>query len=59
VVLSFGLPFVLVPLVRLTADRSLLGAETNRPVTTVLAWAVTAAVTVLNAVLVVGAFAGF
>jgi manganese transport protein len=58
VVLSFGLPFVLVPLVRLTADRTLLGAAANRSVTTVLAWSVTAAVTVLNAVLLVGAFGG-
>jgi len=58
VVLSFGLPFVLVPLVRLTADRSLLGASTNRAVTTALAWAVATAVTLLNVVLIVGAIAG-
>lgn len=59
VVLSFGLPFVLVPLARLTADRTLMGAAANRSVTTVLAWLVTGAVTVLNLVLVVGAIAGW
>jgi manganese transport protein len=37
VVLSFGIPFALVPLVRLTSMRSLLGESANRWWTTVLA----------------------
>ena len=31
VVLSFGLPFVLIPLMRLTSDRKLMGDDVNRP----------------------------
>ncbi|HEY4224182.1 MAG TPA: Nramp family divalent metal transporter [Pseudolysinimonas sp.] len=46
VVLSFGIPFALVPLVRYTARRSLLGDATNRWWTTALA--------VIAAVLLVG-----
>ena len=34
VVLSFGIPFALVPLVRLTADAGVLGSHRNRPLTT-------------------------
>lgn len=52
VVLSFGIPFALIPLVRLTADRSVMGDDANHPVTTVLGWTVAALITVLNAVLV-------
>jgi manganese transport protein len=37
VVLSFGIPFALLPLVVLTSRRSLMGDSTNRPATTVLA----------------------
>jgi manganese transport protein len=37
VVLSFGIPFALVPLVRLTADRSVMGSAVNARLTTALA----------------------
>ena len=37
VVLSFGLPFVLVPLVMLTRSRAVMGSVVNHPVTTVVA----------------------
>ncbi|KQS65883.1 Nramp family divalent metal transporter [Modestobacter sp. Leaf380] len=53
VVLSFGIPFALVPLVWLTARRSVMGAWVNRPVTTLAAGVVALAVTALNAWLVV------
>ena len=58
VVLSFGLPFALVPLVLLTADRRLMGAAANLRVTTAVAGVMVAAVTVLNVVLVIGALSG-
>ncbi|MBN9608152.1 MAG: divalent metal cation transporter [Actinobacteria bacterium 69-20] len=58
VVLSFGLPFALVPLVRLTSDRTLLGAAVNHRITTLLAWAVTVAITALNVVLIVAVVTG-
>ncbi|WP_111601066.1 Nramp family divalent metal transporter [Streptomyces sp. Amel2xB2] len=52
VVLSFGIPFVLLPLVLLTSRRRWMGTSANHPATTALAVLVTAVVIVLNAVLV-------
>jgi manganese transport protein len=52
VVLSFGIPFALIPLVRLTADRTLMGADANHRITTFLGWTVAAVICVLNAVLI-------
>lgn len=52
VVLSFGIPFALIPLVRLTSDRSLMGDDTNHRVTTALGWAIAALITLLNVVLI-------
>ncbi|HKT57914.1 MAG TPA: Nramp family divalent metal transporter [Microbacterium sp.] len=51
VVLSFGIPFALVPLVALTARREVLGAHRNHPVTTGLAVAAAALLIVLNVAL--------
>ncbi|GGM43296.1 divalent metal cation transporter MntH [Longimycelium tulufanense] len=53
VVLSFGIPFALVPLVLLTGSRRVMGAAVNHPITTGLAVVVSLAVIALNAVLVV------
>jgi manganese transport protein len=52
VVLSFGIPFALIPLVRLTSDRALMGDDTNHRVTTALGWGVAALITLLNVVLI-------
>ena len=52
VVLSFGIPFALVPLIRLTSDRTLMGADTNHRVVSMLGWAVAAVISTLNVVLV-------
>jgi manganese transport protein len=52
VVLSFGIPFALIPLVRLTADAKLMGADVNHRITTTLGWAVAALITLLNVVLI-------
>lgn len=57
VVLSFGIPFVLVPLVRLTGDRTLMGTDANHRITTLFAWVVAAVIIVLNVVLVYLTFA--
>ena len=57
VLLSFGLPFVLVPLLRLTSDRSLMGQDANGRGLQVIGWVITAAIVSLNAVLIVGVFA--
>ena len=52
VVLSFGIPFALVPLVLLTRRRELMGALVNRRVTTAAASVVAAVVIALNLTLV-------
>ena len=52
VVLSFGIPFALVPLIRLTSNRDLMGEDTNHRVTAALGWAVAALISVLNVVLI-------
>ncbi|HEX3318882.1 MAG TPA: Nramp family divalent metal transporter [Solirubrobacteraceae bacterium] len=48
VVLSFGIPFALVPLVLLTARRDLMGSLVNRRLTTVIASVVAALIVGLN-----------
>lgn len=52
VVLSFGIPCALWPLVRLTASRRVMGEFANRIATTVVAVLVAAAITALNLVLI-------
>ncbi len=48
VVLSFGIPFALIPLVMLTGRRDVMGVHVNRPLTTVLAWSCAILITGLN-----------
>lgn len=52
VVLSFGIPFALVPLMRVTSDRSLMGVDANSRLTSVLGWSVAAVITLLNVALI-------
>ncbi len=52
VVLSFGIPFAVLPLVRLTASRALMGSYANHPVTTVAGWTVAIMISLLNMVLI-------
>jgi manganese transport protein len=56
VVLSFGIPFALVPLVRFTADRGLMGPLVNRRITTVAASAAAALIIGLNVFLLAQTF---
>ncbi len=51
VVLSFGIPLALVPLVMLTGRRDVMGVHVNRRATTILAWSVAAVISALNAFL--------
>jgi manganese transport protein len=53
VVLSFGIPFALVPLVWLTSRRDLMGGWVNRRVTTLAGVAVAGLVSALNVHLLV------
>ena len=56
VVLSFGIPFALIPLIMFCRDRSLMGSLVNRRVTTVAGVAVAAVIISLNAFLLAGTF---
>ena len=51
VVLSFQLPFAVVPLVQFTNDPAKMGEFANRPWVAVVAWLVTAAIILLNGLL--------
>jgi manganese transport protein len=57
VVLSFGIPFALVPLVLLTRRRDIMGSLVNRRLTTVLASVVAALIIALNGFLLIQTFA--
>jgi manganese transport protein len=48
VVLSFGIPFALVPLVMLTSRRDVMGVHVNSRLTTWTAWALAALISALN-----------
>jgi manganese transport protein len=52
VVLSFGIPFALIPLIRLTSNRDLMGDDTNHRLTTALGWTVATLISLLNVVLI-------
>jgi manganese transport protein len=58
VVLSFGIPFALLPLVRLTGDRALMGIDANHRITTAIGWVVGVMISLLNAVLIYLTVAG-
>ena len=58
VVLSFGIPFALVPLVVFTGRRDVMGVHANGPVVTAIAYVVAAAITAMNVFLIVQQIAG-
>ncbi|AXH95942.1 Nramp family divalent metal transporter [Ornithinimicrobium avium] len=58
VLLSLGIPFALVPLVRLTGDRAVMGVFVNRACVSVVAWVVVALIVALNLALLVLTAAG-
>ena len=58
VVLSFGIPFALIPLVMLTSSREVMGVHVNRRLTTVLASGCAGLISALNVFLIVQQFAG-
>ncbi len=56
VVLSFGIPFALIPLLLFCRDRKLMGSLVNQRSTTVAATAIAAVIIALNAFLLAGTF---
>jgi manganese transport protein len=49
VILSFQLPFAVIPLVKFTSDRVKMGAFANSRLTSIVAWTVAAAILIFNA----------
>jgi len=58
VVLSFGIPLALIPLVMLTGRRDVMGVHVNRPLTSILAWGCALLVSALNLFLLYQQFFG-
>ena len=58
VVLSFGLPFAIIPLIMFTKRRDIMGALVNRRITTATATAVAILVVLLNVFLLIKLFRG-
>lgn len=58
VVLSLGIPFAAIPLVRLTSDRAVMGEHVNSRPTQVVAWTVVALIVALNIALLALTFSG-
>jgi manganese transport protein len=58
VILSFQLPFAVVPLIQFTSDRSKMGEFTNGTFTTIFGWFMAAAIILLNGALLWLTFGG-
>jgi len=58
VVLSFGIPFALIPLVHLTSQRTVMGTHVNRRATTAIATTIATLISVLNVFLLYQTFTG-
>jgi manganese transport protein len=58
VVLSFGIPFALIPLVLLTRRKDIMRALVNHRLTTALAWVVASVIIALNVFLLGKTFFG-
>lgn len=58
VLLSFGLPFAIIPLIRFTSDKKLMGVLVNRKITNILAWGVAGLILLLNFYLIYATFTG-
>ena len=52
VVLSFGIPFALIPLVLLTSNAQVMGRHVNRRVTTLIAWGLAGLIIAINVFLI-------
>jgi manganese transport protein len=53
VMLSFGVPFALIPLIRLTSDRAIMGVHVNSRSLRVAGWTIALVIVALNAILIV------
>ncbi|AYC30078.1 Nramp family divalent metal transporter [Paenisporosarcina cavernae] len=53
IILSFGIPFALIPLIVFTSNKKLMGTLVNKPITKVLAWGIAGIIITLNVFLLV------
>jgi manganese transport protein len=53
VVLSFGIPFALIPLIRLTGDRAVMGIHVDSPALKVAGWVIAGLIVGLNVALII------
>jgi manganese transport protein len=58
VLLSFGLPFAVIPLVIFTSQKKIMGVLVNRKITTIAAWAVAGLIVFLNFYLIYSTIRG-
>jgi manganese transport protein len=58
VLLSFGLPFAVVPLVIFTSQKKIMGVLTNHRITSFLAWLIAGIIVALNIYLIYATFTG-
>jgi manganese transport protein len=58
VLLSFGLPFAIIPLVSFTSQKKIMGVLTNKKITSILAYMVAGIIVVLNIYLIYSTFKG-
>lgn len=58
VVLSFALPFAIIPMLWITSRKDLMGSLVNKPLTKVVGWVITSVIVGLNAVLLYLTFTG-
>lgn len=58
VLLSFGLPFAIIPLVSFTSQKKIMGVLTNKKITSILAYMVAGIIVVLNIYLLYSTFKG-
>lgn len=58
VVLSFALPFAIVPMLLITSRKDLMGSLVNKPLTKIAGWIITSLIVGLNAVLLYLTFTG-
>ncbi len=58
VVLSFGIPFALIPLIIFTSNRKLMGEQVNRKKTEIAAWAIAGVIILLNILLLYQSLGG-
>jgi len=58
VLLSFGLPFAVIPLVVFTSSKKIMGVLVNRKITTIMAWCIAGVIVALNLFLIYSTIKG-